>query len=311
MGAPEHILPIDEPSATSAPRNQSPAGSPTAPPTEDLVQPRARWQRIFGQRLRFSSEFLSVSIAWLDFCLVSIIAAVVFSLYFNILNVSTAEPGRYVPITLFAAMVFVGGFQRMGGCQLNQLLRLNWQLTRILMMWGIALSVLLLTAFFGTVSESYSRGWALAWFAAVPPVLCIARRVLYGAGTRWVESGHLVRNIVIVGAAEEGQRLIAKLQRLRDKSIAIRGVFDDRKSRFRRSALGLNILDTSDDLVRVARRAPVEEAIIALPLGAEERLESLFWKSEGIAASSQSPKPSRFAELRRHCAGAQNHRSSL
>jgi FlaA1/EpsC-like NDP-sugar epimerase len=167
------------------------------------------------------------------------------------LNVSTAEPGRYVPITLFAAMVFMGGFERMGAIKIAS----------------------------STLRNSVARG--------------------------------LVRNIVIVGAGEEGQRLIAKLQRLRDKSIAIRGVFDDRKSRFRRSALGLNILDTSDDLVRVARRAPVEEAIIALPLGAEERLESLFWKSEGIAASSQSPKPSRFAELRRHCAGAQNHRSSL
>jgi FlaA1/EpsC-like NDP-sugar epimerase len=207
--------------------------------------------------------------------------------------------------------VFVGGFQRMGGCQLNQLLRLNWQLTRILMMWGIALSVLLLTAFFGTVSESYSRGWALAWFAAVPPVLRIARRVLYGAGTRWVESGHLVDNIVIVGAGEEGQRLIAKLQRLRDKSIAVRGVFDDRKSRLCRSALGLNILGTTDDHVRVARRAPAEEAIVALPLGAEERLKSLLLEVGGDRASSQSPKPSRFAEIRRNRAGARNRRSSL
>jgi Undecaprenyl-phosphate glucose phosphotransferase len=88
---------------------------------------------------------------------------------------------------------------------------------------------------------------------------------------------------VIVGAGDEGRRLITKLQELRDKSIAILGVFDDRKSRLPRSVLGLNVLGTTDDLVRIARRVPVEEVIVALPLGAEERLKALFWKLKGIA----------------------------
>jgi polysaccharide biosynthesis protein PslA len=83
--------------------------------------------------------------------------------------------------------------------------------------------------------------------------------------------------------ANEGQLLIKKLQEQRDKSTAVRGVFDDRKSRLPRSALGLNILGTTDDLVRVARRGPVEEVIVALPQRAGERLKSLFWKLEGIA----------------------------
>jgi hypothetical protein len=85
--------------------------------------------------------------------------------------------------------------------------------------------------------------------------------------------------------ANEGQLLIKKLQQQqRDKSIAVRRVFDDRKSRLPRSALGLNILCTTDDLVRVARRGPVDEVIVvALPQRAEERLKSLFWKLEGIA----------------------------
>jgi hypothetical protein len=224
-----------------------------------------------------------MSTAATDLCLVSIAAAVVFWFYFDVLNVASAEYGRYVPTTLFAATVFVGGFERLGGYRLKQLLRLDWQLTRTLMMWGTTLSILLLTGFFVKVSESYSRGWALAWFAGVPPVLCVARGVLYLAATHWVKSGHLVRNIVIVGAGREGQRLIAKLHELQDKSIVIRGVFDDRKSRLPGSVLGFNVLGTTDDLVRVARRASVEEVIVALPLGAEERLKGLFWKLKGIA----------------------------
>jgi Undecaprenyl-phosphate glucose phosphotransferase len=282
-GAPAHTVSTGEASVASAPRHRSPSGSPTDLATEDLVRPQVHWQRIFGQRLRLSLEVLAVSIAATDFCLVLIVAVVVFSLYFDVLKVSTAEPGRYVPSTLFAATVFVGGFERLGGYRLKQLVKLDWQLTRILMMWGIALSVSLLTAFFGKVSESYSRGWALAWFAAVPSVLCIMRGVLHLAVTRWVESGHLVRNIVIVGAGNEGQRLVKKLRELQDKSISFRGVFDDRKSRLSGSVLGLDILGTTDDLVRVARRYPVDEVIVALPLSAEERLKTLLWKLKGIA----------------------------
>src|SRR5208282_2255757 len=50
-----------------------------------------------------------------------------------------------------------------------------------------------------------------------------------------------------------------------------------------RSVLGLDVLGTTDDLLRFARRVPVDEVIIALPLDAEERLKGLFWKLKGIA----------------------------
>jgi hypothetical protein len=39
---------------------------------------------------------------------------------------------------------------------------------------------------------------------------------------------------------------------LQDKSISIRGVFDDRKSRLAPLVLALNILGTTNDLVRLA-----------------------------------------------------------
>jgi Undecaprenyl-phosphate glucose phosphotransferase len=230
-----------------------------------------------------SSEILAASVAAIDFCLVSVAAAAVFCLYFGILNLSIGDPGLYVPSTLFSATLFVGGFERLGGYQLKQLLRLDWQLTRILMIWAITLSLLLLSGFLAKASESYSRGWAVAWFAAVPVLLSTARGILHLVMTRWVEGGHLVRNIVVVGAGYEGQRLIKKLQETRDKSIAVRGVFDDRKSRRPGSVLGLSVLGTTDDLIRVARHAPVDEVIVALPLGAEERLKALFWKLKGIA----------------------------
>jgi len=64
-----------------------------------------------------------------------------------------------------------------------------------------------------------------------------------------VQGGPLSRNLVIVGAGNEGQKLIAKLRKLRDGSVTIRGIFDDRKSRLPSSVLGVNIMGRTDDLV--------------------------------------------------------------
>jgi Undecaprenyl-phosphate glucose phosphotransferase len=151
------------------------------------------------------------------------------------------------------------------------------------MIWAVTLSVLLLVAFLGKLSESYSRGWALAWITAAPTLLLTERGILHLAIARWMRDGRLARNIVIVGAGNEGQRLIAKLQQSEDKSIAIRGVFDDRKSRLPAAVHGLKVLGTTDDLLRFARHSPIDEVVIAMPLDAEGRLKALFDKLKGIA----------------------------
>src|SRR5207253_7964806 len=94
-----------------------------------------------------------------------------------------------------------------------------------------------------------------------------------------VRGGYLLHNVVIVGAGDEGQRLIAKLQGGRDKSIAIRGIFDDRASSRRpQSISGLPVLGTVDDLLYFVRQVPIDEVIIALPLSAENRIRAVFDK---------------------------------
>jgi len=277
---------LDEPSELSVvsdPGQHAPAGSTIALATQDSAGQETYWQDSFVRRPRLSSEILTVTVAAADFCLVSIAAVAAYALYFDILNRSAAESGRYFLTTLFAATLFVGGFERLGGYRLKQLLRSDWQLTRSLTMWSMTLALLLLMAFLGKTSESYSRGWALAWIIATPTLLLTGRGILHLAMAHWVQDGRLARNVVIVGAGNEGQRLIAKLRESSDKSVAVHGIFDDRRSRLPRSVLGLDVLGTTDDLVRIARRVPVDEVIIALPLDAEERLKALFWKLKGIA----------------------------
>jgi Undecaprenyl-phosphate glucose phosphotransferase len=262
------------------------AGSEIARASDDPVRHAKYWECGFRRHARLSSEILAAAVAAIDFLLVLIAGAAAFTWYFdhmNRLNRSAGEPGHYMLTAVFAATLFVVSFERLGGYQLKQLLRLDWQLKRIPMMWGITLSALLLAAFLGKLSEHYSRGWALLWFISSPALLLIARGVLHLAVTGWVQGGRLARNVVIVGAGNEGQRLIAKLRESQDKSIVVRGIFDDREPRLHGSVLGVNVIGTTDDLIRVARRVPVDEVVIALPLDAEEQLKALFWKLKGIA----------------------------
>jgi Undecaprenyl-phosphate glucose phosphotransferase len=223
-------------------------------------------------------EILPLTVAAIDFCLLLAAAGAVFTVYFDLVTHLGSEPPPYFLAALFAATLFVGGFERLGGYRLTQLSKLNWQLTRAVMAWGGVVSVLILVGFFGKISQYYSRGWALAWIVAGGAALLLERSILHFVVAAWVQAGYLARNIVIVGAGDEGQRVIAKLQSAPDKTISIRGIFDDRQSWLPRSIRSISVLGTTDDLLQFVPHAPIDEVIIALPLDAERPLKALCEK---------------------------------
>ncbi len=214
----------------------------------------------------------------IDIFLILVAAMGTFFLYFGGTMRSGTEGERYFLTSLLAAILFVAGFHRVDGYKLAQLSALRWQLTRATAMWAITISFLLMVAFVGKVSETYSRVWAVGWILTALAFILIERGIVRLAVARWVGQGYLARNVVIVGAGEPGKLLIAKLQRSPDKSIAIRGVFDDRKSRVPHSVCGCDVLGNTDDLLQFARQVPVEEVIVALPLSAERRLKAIIDK---------------------------------
>jgi Undecaprenyl-phosphate glucose phosphotransferase len=179
---------------------------------------------------------------------------------------------------LLGAILFVLGFQRIGGYALKRLAQLRWQVTRVVVVWGAAVSALLMLAFVGKVSGTYSRGWALEWASLALGLLLVERSILHLMIGRWLRQGSLARKVVIVGAGERGERLIAKLQAMHGGSIQIVGVFDDRQTRIPRAVCGWKVLGTTDDLLQFARRTAIDEIIITLPLGAEARLKGIVEK---------------------------------
>jgi Undecaprenyl-phosphate glucose phosphotransferase len=272
-----------EPVAVHEPFGKAMPDSGTASITLDAV-PQQRYRGSDFQRPAWlSPEIVAFVVGALDFCLVLAAAAAAFTAYSEVMDQTVAGPGRHVMTAFLAATLFTGVFERFGGYRLKQLARLHWQLTRTSSTWAVTVSILLLVAFLSKTSDSYSRGWALAWIIAVPVLLLTARCLIHAAAATRAGRGYLVRNVAIVGAGNEGERLIARLREEQDKSVVIRGVFDDRKSRLPGLVCGLPVRGTTDDLLRFARHAAIDEIIFALPLAAEQRLKSLCNKMKALA----------------------------
>jgi Undecaprenyl-phosphate glucose phosphotransferase len=237
----------------------------------------------FRRPVWLSPEIVAFVLGALDWGLVLAAAVSAFAVYFGVMEQTVAWPERHILTSFLAATVFVGMFERLGGYRSKQLSRLNWQITRILMTWGFTVAVLLLAAFLSKTSEIYSRGWAMAWIIGTPMLLLIGRFLFHTAMATRAGGSYLARNIAIVGAGTEGQRLIARLREQENESVIIRGVFDDRKSRLPDSVCGFSVCGTTDDLLDFARRATIDEVIVALPLDAEQRLRSLCNKMKALA----------------------------
>ncbi len=84
--------------------------------------------------------------------------------------------------------------------------------------------------------------------------------------------GRLVRRVAVVGAGEQGRRLVARLLGCPD--VRVVGIFDERGTRVPEAVCGLPLAGDLDALAARVRREEVDEVLIALPLGARGRIEA-------------------------------------
>jgi len=179
--------------------------------------------------------------------------------------------------TLLIILFFSLTCKVIGGYQLTRLADLYWQITRIGVILTIIGSVLFAAAVVSPISTAYSTEYLVGWMAAAAVALVIDRTIVSTTIARWARQGRLARNLIIVGAGEPSERLIEKLLNSPDRTIVVRGVFDDRQSRLS-DALRHRVLGSTDALLRFARRVRIDEVIITLPLGAERRIKQLIDK---------------------------------
>lgn len=155
--------------------------------------------------------------------------------------------------------------------------------------WTVTFCILLAAAFLLKMSDSYSRAWALSWFAGGGIGLAAGRLLL----RRWVQSlslaGRFANRTVIVGAGDQGRRLAGYLQRHGDANTRLVGFADDRATRVPSKTEGLPLLGSVNDLIKMIRRNQVDQVIVALPWTADQRLRAIVNRLE------KTPVPVRLA----------------
>lgn len=149
--------------------------------------------------------------------------------------------------------------------------------------WAAVIVTLLLLAYFGKVSEEFSRIWATYWFSAAYVSLVIVRSVFSLLLHRWRLQGRLTYNVAVVGAGTVGARLVRHLDRHKGSGIRILGLFDDRRTRIPDTIGDHRVIGTVDDLLLFVRKHRVDQIVIAISWSAENRLSEMLQRLQTVA----------------------------
>jgi Undecaprenyl-phosphate glucose phosphotransferase len=137
------------------------------------------------------------------------------------------------------------------------------------------ISLLTVCLFIFKVSDNVSRLWLGTWSISSAIVLCGFRLLTASVAQRLRRSGQLMKNIAIVGANEIGQQLAAKFVQRGCLATRLIGLFDERQSRFSKSADGGAIIEQLPALYELLCRGCVDEVVIAIPPHASHRILEL------------------------------------
>jgi Undecaprenyl-phosphate glucose phosphotransferase len=150
----------------------------------------------------------------------------------------------------------------------------------------LAAVILLLTAclFILRVSDHVSRLWLATWSTTSAIALCGLRLLTASAAQRLRQNGRLTKNVAIVGATEVGQQLAAKFMQERLGTHLV-GIFDERQSRFAKSADSGTKVRQLPALYELLCKGSVDEIVIAIPPYASCRVFELSRRFHPFAVS--------------------------
>jgi len=153
------------------------------------------------------------------------------------------------------------------------------QLTRMISSWTFVFLLFIAVSFLAKQVGDVSRLWLSTFYLCGLGLLTGERLLLRLVVRRWARAGRLDRRTIIVGADENGEKLIHALDDEADTNIRVLGVFDDRgDERSLATCAGRPKLGKVDDIVEFARRTRIDLVLFALPISAETRLLEMLKK---------------------------------
>jgi len=127
--------------------------------------------------------------------------------------------------------------------------------------------------FFTRTATNYSRVASFAWFVFAPLFLCSVRVGVRITLRALRVQGRNIHRVAILGCTKDAERLAESFEASPWLGLKLHGVFDDRSDERRRDGghSHLEVIGTSDDLIRACHQGQLDAVYVALPLRAEER----------------------------------------
>ena len=125
---------------------------------------------------------------------------------------------------------------------------------------------------------SVPQGPFSLWFLASFLALYTLHAAWWAMVKRWRAKGRLTPNIVVVGATQNAERLVAAA--MKSGETAVLGVFDDRIGRTGRDVAGVPVLGDTEALIGHRIMPYVDRVVIAVPQNAQARVRQLIERLE-------------------------------
>jgi len=206
---------------------------------------------------------------------------------------SAVLPGAYVVGIGIAMALAANIFQFAGLYRHEDSERIGSQIGRLLAGWTAVSLALLAISFFSKTSADYSLIWVGIWLAGSFGGLVIFRLAMAWRIQRWKLSGVLTRNVVVVGAGPQGQRLLRHIDE-HGTELGIRALaaFSLNPEEFESEIEGVPVRGGIRELLLFVRNNQVQEIIVALPWEREDEIaEVLVQPREAPIDVSLAPEP--------------------
>jgi Undecaprenyl-phosphate glucose phosphotransferase len=162
--------------------------------------------------------------------------------------------------------------------KVESIIKLRTACSKIFLICIFTFMALLALAFALKISSSFSRIWAFYWFISSLSGVYFIRLLARQCLVIWAQGGQLTRNIAIVGSGDQGVLMVELLRKQRHPWVHIVGVFDDRSERISETMDEELKSGSVDSLILMAREGRIDEILVALPWGAEERILAILHK---------------------------------
>jgi Undecaprenyl-phosphate glucose phosphotransferase len=185
----------------------------------------------------------------------------------------------YFLLTFGIAVTTVIFFQAVDVYQVHRLQTGFSQITRLVLCWCLVFILFVGASYVARLHNASLEIWFAAFFCSGVAALVIKQLLLRALVRQWAKDGRLDRRTIVVGADENGARLITALKAQEQCKFDILGVFDDRSdSRSQAICAGVPNLGKVDDILEFARRTRIDLVLFALPISAEKRILQMLKK---------------------------------